>query len=126
MLAKICAIVLSAILLPASSTLAPRAEGTDDWPCFRGPTGMGIVEDDPRLPDRWSKTENVRWVTEVPGWGWSSPIVSGDKVFLTTVVSEKEYEKPEKGLYNGMGRAVQHLADRLRRLLLHAAGSTGN
>jgi len=41
--AKICAIVLSAILLLASSTLAPRAEGADDWPCFRGPTGIALA-----------------------------------------------------------------------------------
>ena len=104
MLTRICAIVPSVILLLASSTLA-RAEGTQDWTRFRGPTAMGVAEDDPRLPDRWSKTENVRWVTEVPGWGWSCPIVSGEKVFLTAVVNEKEYEKPQKGLYNGMGRA---------------------
>lgn len=104
MLARICAIVPSVILLLASSTLA-RAEGTEDWPRFRGPTAMGVAEDDPRLPDRWSKTENVRWVTEVPGWGWSSPIVSGDKVFLTAVINENEYEEPKKGLYNGAGRA---------------------
>ena len=105
MLARICAMVLSIILLLASSTLGPRAEGIENWPCFRGPTAMGVVEDDPRLPDRWSKTENVRWVTELPGRGWSSPIVSGGKVFLTAVINEEEYEKPKKGLYNGMGRA---------------------
>ncbi|MHC4405251.1 MAG: outer membrane protein assembly factor BamB family protein [Planctomycetota bacterium] len=105
MLSGIRAVVPFASLLLAASTLAPRAEGNDDWPCFRGPTAMGVVDDDPRLPDRWSKTENVRWVTDVPGWGWSSPIVSGNRVFLTAVVNEKEYEKPKKGLYNGRGRA---------------------
>jgi outer membrane protein assembly factor BamB len=66
---------------------------------------MGVVEDDARLAERWSKTENVRWVTEVPGWGWSCPIVSGKKVFLTAVANETEYEKPQKGLYNGTGRS---------------------
>lgn len=64
----------------------------------------GIAQDDPRLPERWSKTENVRWVTEVPGWGWSCPIVVDGKMFLTAVVNEKEYEKPQKGLHNGTGR----------------------
>ena len=105
MLARTWAIVPSVILLLASFTLVLRAEGTEDWPCFRGPTAMGVAEDDSRLPDRWSRTENVRWVTEMSGWGWSSPIVSGDRVFLTAVVNENEYEKPKKGLYNGMGRA---------------------
>ena len=104
MLAGIRAIVPSVVLLLVSFTLA-RGEGTEDWPCFRGPTAMGVAGDDPRLPDRWSQTENIRWVAEVPGWGWSGPIVSGGKVFLTAVVNEKEYEKPQKGLYNGKGRA---------------------
>jgi len=104
MLATIRAIVPSVVLFLALSTLA-RGEGTKDWPRFRGPTAMGVAQDDSRLPDRWSKTENVAWVAEVPGWGWSSPIVSGGKVFLTAVVNENEYEKPQKGLYNGMGRA---------------------
>jgi outer membrane protein assembly factor BamB len=66
---------------------------------------MGVVRDDARLAEQWSKTENVRWVTEVPGRGWSCPIVSGRKVFLTAVINEKEYERPKKGLYNGAGRA---------------------
>lgn len=105
MLARVRAIVPSVLLLLASFTHALQAEGTDDWPRFRGPTAMGVVQDDPRLADRWSKTQNVRWVTEAPGWGWSSPIVSGGKVFLTAVVNEEEYEEPAKGLYNGAGRA---------------------
>ena len=44
-------------------------------------------------------------MTEVPGRGWSCPIVSGSMVFLTAVVNESEYEKPQKGLYSGTGRA---------------------
>jgi outer membrane protein assembly factor BamB len=104
MRSKAPAIVATVIVLFASCTLA-LADGTGGWPRFRGPTAMGVAEDDPRLPDRWSKTENVRWVTEVPGWGWSSPIVTGGKVFLTAVVTEEEYEKPQKGLYRGEGRS---------------------
>src|SRR5208337_2343589 len=105
MLARLFARMLLVISLPVVSALPCRAEAAEDWPCFRGPTGMGVVQDDPRLPARWSKTENVRWVTEVPGRGWSCPIVSGNAVFLTAVVNENEYEKPKKGLYNGTGRA---------------------
>jgi hypothetical protein len=97
--------MLAVAFLLVSATLVCRGEGADAWPCFRGPSGMGVAQDDPRLAERWSKTENVRWVTEVPGWGWSCPIVSGGKVFLTAVVSENEYEKPQKGLYAGTGRA---------------------
>jgi len=105
MLGKNCGRVLPAIFLFVASTVACLADAAELWPCFRGPTGMGVAQDDPRLPDRWSKTENVRRVTEVSGWGWSCPIVADGKVFLTAVVSEKEYERPQKGLYNGTGRA---------------------
>ncbi len=99
MFVRICAVLLVAV-----ATVA-RAEPNETWPRFRGPTAMGVAEDDPRLPQTWSKTENVRWVTDVPGWGWSGPIVSGGKVFLTAVVNENQYEQPKKGLYNGSGRA---------------------
>ncbi len=76
----------------------------ENWPRFRGPTANGVAKDDPRLPKRWNKTENVVWQAEIPGWGWSSPVVWGKKVFLTAVLSDEEYEGPKKGLYLGRGR----------------------
>ncbi len=91
-------IVLIAAML-FSSAYAP-----DNWPRFRGPQAAGVTKDDPRLPERWGRDENVIWQVEVPGWGWSCPVVWGSKVFVTTVVSEEEYEKPRKGLYLGQGR----------------------
>lgn len=57
-----------------------------DWPQFRGPTGDGHVKD-AKLPTEWDKTRNVAWRTEIPGLGWSSPVVAGGKIFLTTAVS---------------------------------------
>src|SRR6516225_8379035 len=68
--------------------LAPlrAVRGDDNWPMFRGPLGTGVAEGD-QLPDRWSATENVAWKAEIPGRGWSSPIVWGKRVFLTTVVN---------------------------------------
>ena len=71
---------------------------------FRGPDATGVVADDPRLPDTWSSDENVKWKTTIPGWGWSSPIVSGNRVFVTSVVNDEDYEKPKPGLYLGLGR----------------------
>ncbi len=73
------------------------------WPQFRGPGAAGVAEN-ANLPDRWSARENVSWKTEIPGRGWSSPIVWGDRVFLTTVVSAGESELPKKGLYFGGDR----------------------
>ncbi|MEW6208278.1 MAG: PQQ-binding-like beta-propeller repeat protein, partial [Acidobacteriota bacterium] len=76
------------------------AVANDRWPQFRGAGSAGVAED-PTLPDRWSATENVAWKIDVPGTGWSSPVVWGDRVFLTTAISSVEGEKPKKGLYFG-------------------------
>lgn len=58
-----------------------------DWTQFRGPQGNGHV---PELshPDSWSDTENVAWAVELAGSGWSSPVVFGDRVFVTMAISE--------------------------------------
>ncbi|HIF30857.1 MAG TPA: serine/threonine protein kinase [Planctomycetes bacterium] len=82
---------------------AISVSGQDNWPRFRGPQADGVAKDDSRLPIQWSKTDNVRWVAEIPGVGWSCPIVWGDRVFLTTVVGEEENVAPKKGLYLGRG-----------------------
>ena len=73
--------------------------GQDNWPRFRGPQANGVVPDDPRLPEIWDQETNVRWKTRIPGWGWGSPIVWGDRVFVSAVHSDDEYEKPKGGLY---------------------------
>ena len=72
---------------------------------FRGPTMNSAVADHPDLPEQWSQTDNVEWVTDIPELGWSSPIVWGTKVFVTTVTSEGEFEKPKPGLYAPRGRS---------------------
>ena len=79
------------------------AQTQEHWPQFRGPESRGIASG-PKLPDRWSATENIAWKTDVPGRGWSSPIVWGDRVFLTTAVNSGELETPKKGLYFGGNR----------------------
>jgi len=56
-----------------------------DWPQFRGPSGNGVVPAAP-IPLTWSDTQNVAWKIEVPGHGWSQPIVLGDTLYLTTAV----------------------------------------
>jgi hypothetical protein len=76
---------------------APRAQ---EWPQFRG-SKAGVGVDHPDLPDTWSTTENVAWVAEIPGIGWSSPVVWGDHVFVTTVVNTGPQEAPKPGYYLG-------------------------
>jgi outer membrane protein assembly factor BamB len=58
-----------------------------DWPEFRGPTGQGH-SDERGLPLTWSETKNVRWKTAIPGRGWSSPAIQGDRIWLTTATEE--------------------------------------
>ena len=61
----------------------PDGEGERYWPRWRGPSGQGVVEGT-GYPDTWSATTHVLWKTSVPGSGNSSPIVWGDRIFLTT------------------------------------------
>ncbi|MBW7866643.1 MAG: PQQ-binding-like beta-propeller repeat protein [Candidatus Hydrogenedens sp.] len=95
-------LVLLAVLMQVFSVHAPAAP--DNWPQFRGADASGVVADC-AVPDKWSDTENVAWKTDIPGRGWSSPVVWGNRVFLTTVVSMGETEEPKKGLYFGGERA---------------------
>ena len=58
-----------------------------DWPCWRGPNGLG-VSSEKDLPVSWSKENNVAWTVSVPGTGASSPIIVGDRVYLTSQTSD--------------------------------------
>jgi len=60
---------------------------SQDWPEFRGPTGQGH-SDERGLPLAWSETKNVRWKVAIPGRGWSSPAIQGDRIWLTTATDE--------------------------------------
>lgn len=60
-----------------------------DWPAWRGPTGNGVLKEQP-VPTTWSETENVRWVADVPGRGHGSPIVVGDLILLASAVDDQE------------------------------------
>lgn len=65
---------------------APR-DAADSWPDFRGPAGDGYSAAT-GLPKAWAEGRNVRWKAEVPEVGWSSPVVAGDKVWLTTATDD--------------------------------------
>jgi outer membrane protein assembly factor BamB len=60
-----------------------------NWPCWRGPNGDGVA-DGRGLPTRWSKTKNIRWSVKLPGWGTSSPVVYGNRVFVTSHVKDRK------------------------------------
>ncbi|NOY41536.1 MAG: PQQ-binding-like beta-propeller repeat protein [Planctomycetes bacterium] len=89
--------IISALASPA------LADGAANWPQFRGPNSDGLAQVD-QLPNTWDASKNVRWRVDTAGRGWSSPVVWGDRVFLTTVVQTGEGEEPKKGLYFGGNR----------------------
>lgn len=89
-----------AFLILSIAIVAPFA-AADNWPQFRGPDATGVAADNPTLPDSWSTTENVVWKVNVPGRGWSSPIVWEDKIFLTAAVNTGKDPVAKKGLYFG-------------------------
>lgn len=64
----------------------------EDWTEFRGPTGQG-VSSAVGLPVEWGANKNVVWKVEVPGLGWSSPVVAGERIYLTSAVP-KGSERP--------------------------------
>ena len=64
-----------------------------NWPQFRGPENNMIVSGS--LPESWNDSMNIKWSVPLTGTGWSSPIVYGDKIFITTSVIEQEAPKPE-------------------------------
>jgi len=68
-----------------------------DWPQFRGPTGQGQATAT-GIPLRWSETENIRWKVPVEGAGWSSPVVGGGRVWVTTSVEVPAAPKQRAGL----------------------------
>jgi outer membrane protein assembly factor BamB len=72
-----CALALLAGLAATASA--------EDWPQFRGPTGQGISTSKD-VPVEWGATKNVAWNVEVPGRGWSSPVLTAGKLYLTTAV----------------------------------------
>jgi outer membrane protein assembly factor BamB len=93
--------VNSVVILSILCILAAGpAHGTENWPQFRGPGARGVFEGE-SPPATWSTDQNVRWKWEDPGRGWSSPIVWGNRVFVTTCVSTGETEPPKPGLYFG-------------------------
>jgi outer membrane protein assembly factor BamB len=83
--------LLWASLAPAAEPALPEVAPAD-WPWWRGPTLDGKSRDQ-TAPTRWSATENVVWKVPVPGRGHSSPVLWGDRVFLTTADEAKQTQR---------------------------------
>ncbi len=99
----IIAVALPVVAILMITSDASAAESSAHWPQFRGADARGVSEGS-GLPDRWTATGNVAWKTDIPGRGWSSPIVWGNRIYLTTAINFGEAEPPKKGLYMGGNR----------------------
>jgi outer membrane protein assembly factor BamB len=78
---------LLALVAGAAQTALGQA-GAPNWPAFRGPTGDGRADAGARPPLHWSETRNLAWKTAVPHHGWSSPLVWGRQVWLTSATAD--------------------------------------
>jgi len=73
------------VLILAAGGFAMAADAPDAWPRWRGPDSNGVARGD--APQTWSDTEHIAWKVAVPGRGNSSPVIWGDRLFLTTAVA---------------------------------------
>ncbi|HUE80944.1 MAG TPA: PQQ-binding-like beta-propeller repeat protein [Pyrinomonadaceae bacterium] len=95
---RLAGLACALLLMSLSGNGQQKNPGSQDmvWPQFRGPESNPVGMH-ARLAERWSKTENVEWSQEIPGRGWSSPIVTGGKVYLTTVTTDGKSKPPQTG-----------------------------
>ena len=107
-------LLLSVMLLSLVFVGLVQAQGDAHWPQWRGPFFNGMARGD--APTVWSDTKNIKWKVEIPGRGFSTPVIWGDKIFLTTAVpSGKAPEQPQaapspegRRAGGGAGPLVEH------------------
>ncbi len=112
-------ITVTALARPPARPIAPA---TNSWPSFRGVQAAGVA-DGQQLPDAWNpKTrEHVRWRTPIPGLAHSSPIVWGDRVFVTSAVSSDAKATFRPGLYGDGDASADRSTQRWMLYALDAA-----
>jgi outer membrane protein assembly factor BamB len=85
-------------LVASMSVASPLLAET--WSQFRGPGASGVASSQ-SLPDTWAAEKNIEWKAEIPGVAWSQPVVWGDKIYLTTAVSENQPKPRPQGAGGG-------------------------
>ena len=100
-------LLLIALLIPAVLFAAEN-----DWPGWRGPNNDGMARGD--VPLEWSEGKNIAWRVAIPGRGFSSPVIWGDKIFLTTAIPTDgapplaESQQDGRGPGGGVGVGREH------------------
>lgn len=82
-----------ALSVALALSLVTSLRAAEPWPQFRGPSANGLP-DNQRLPSEWGPEQNIFWKVELPGAAWSQPIVWGDRIYLTTAVTENQTKPP--------------------------------
>ena len=91
-----------AMLVISTVIVAPAYAGEGDWPSFRGASASGIGQGS--VPMSWDvdSAMNIKWKTPIPGLGHSSPIVWGDRVYVTSAISGGGDHDLRVGLYRNV------------------------
>src|SRR5918997_5052085 len=76
--------VLLGMLFVLAVAGSVRAQSDAHWPQWRGPFFNGMARGD--APTVWSDTKNIKWKTQIPGRGFSTPVIWGERIFLTTAI----------------------------------------
>jgi outer membrane protein assembly factor BamB len=98
---RIC--LLTALATSCAMLIVTNCAMGQNWPQWRGPQSNGLATAK-NLPAEWGADKNIAWKVALPGAGWSQPIVWGDKIFITTAVTENQ-RKPQAGDFNPMATA---------------------
>jgi outer membrane protein assembly factor BamB len=120
--------VAMVVLLISTSLIGRSAFGEEtgaDWPQWRGPGSRGVAES--AVPMEWNGAKNIVWKVPVVGKGHSSPVVSGDRVFLTTAIAGEEIEGAQAPVHYLGGEEFKHpdsLGDNLSHTFKVLAFST--
>lgn len=102
--------------------LIPAAAQAGDWPQFRGSSGAGLA-DEAKVPTEWGPDTNVRWKVKLPGVAWSQPVTWGDKIFVTTAVTDNQPRPRRENGGPGWGGEPPNVT--YRWLVLCLDGATG-
>jgi outer membrane protein assembly factor BamB len=93
---------LTRTMFNAAARVPRAADGSGSWPSFRGPHAAGVADGQP-LPDRWNieTGDGILWRTNIPGLAHSSPVVWGDRLFVTSAISSRGGATFQRGSYEG-------------------------
>jgi len=118
---RLCLAVLLIVGIAVSPVAAP-----DDWPQFRGPGGQGLSAAI-GLPLSWSESENIAWKAVVEGQGWSSPVLLGDEIWLTSALPTAATPEEAKAKLSSLSSPVPnpYVARRVRLKALRFDRETG-